>query len=203
MVVEVLADFFVQFIESLGYVGIFILMVLESMIAPVPSELVMPFAGYVAALGRLDFFLVNIAALAGSLVGSLISYFAGRYLGRDIILHYGKFLGLSKRHLEWTEKWFASHGSSTVLIGRFIPVVRHLISIPAGISKMRKREFVAMTLIGAAAWNGFLAAAGFLLKDQYGLIAEYSSVLDALVIIGLVAVVIYWFVYHNKKSRAH
>lgn len=203
MVVELLADYFVQLIEQLGYFGIFILMVLESMIAPVPSELVMPFAGYVAALGRLDFILVNLAALLGSLVGSLISYFAGKYLGRDIILHYGKFLGLSKKHLEWTEKWFAAHGSSTVLIGRFIPVVRHLISIPAGISNMRKREFVAMTLIGAAVWNGFLAAAGFLLKDQYGLIAEYSSALDILVVIALLAIVLYWFVHKNKKAKPY
>jgi membrane protein DedA with SNARE-associated domain len=173
------------------------------MIAPVPSELVMPFAGYVSALGRLDFILVNLAALLGSLVGSLISYAAGKFLGRDIILHYGKFLGLSKKHLEWTEQWFASHGNSTVLIGRFIPVVRHLISIPAGISQMRKREFIAMTLIGALLWNGFLAAAGFLLKDQYGLIAEYSSVLDILVIVALLASVVYWFVHKNKKSKQH
>ncbi len=193
MVVEILADYFVQLIEQLGYVGIFILMVLESMIAPVPSELVMPFAGYVSALGRLDFILVNVAALLGSLVGSLISYAAGKFLGRDIILHYGKFLGLSKKHLEWTEKWFSSHGNSTVLIGRFIPVVRHLISIPAGISQMRKREFIAMTLIGAALWNGFLAAAGFLLKDQYGLIAEYSSVLDVFIVLVLVALACFWF----------
>ncbi|QQR92416.1 MAG: DedA family protein [Candidatus Iainarchaeum archaeon] len=201
MVVEVLADYFVQLIESFGYLGIFILMVLESMIAPVPSELVMPFAGYVAALGRLDFLLVNVAALLGSLVGSFISYAAGKFLGRDIILRYGKYIGLSKRHLEWTEKWFAAHGSSTVLIGRFIPVVRHLISIPAGLSKMPKRAFVTMTLIGAALWNGFLAAAGFMLKDQYGLIAEYSSTLDILVGLALLAGIAYWFVYRNKKSN--
>ncbi len=199
MVVEILADYFVLLIQTHGYGAILFLMALESMIAPVPSELVMPFAGYVAAQGNLDFVLVNTFALLGSILGSMISYWAGKFLGRDLVIKYGKFLGLRESHLHWTEKWFAAHGSITILVGRFIPVVRHLISIPAGISNMPKREFLVMTIIGAVIWNGFLAYLGFILKDQYTLIAEYSSTLDIVVVLVLIILFIYFL--HRKKDK--
>lgn len=203
MIASFLADAFASFIEVYGYPAIFVLMALESMIAPVPSELVMPFAGYVAAQGKLDFVLVNVFALGGSLLGSLVSYYAGKILGRKLVVQYGRWLGLRPRHLEWTEKWFNRHGTKTVFIARFIPVVRHLISIPAGISRMALGPFLAMTLVGATLWNGFLAYLGMALRGQYGLIVQYSEALDILIVILLLIALLYaWKKVHEKRSPA-
>ena len=192
MVVESLAGLFVNVIQQTGYAGIFVLMTLESMIVPVPSELVMPFAGYVAAQGTLNFLYVNLAALLGSLAGSMISYYAGKTLGRDVVAHHGKWLGLRKSHLRWAEGWFEKRGNITVFLARFVPIVRHVVSIPAGVSRMRRREFLAMTAAGALLWNGFLASIGFVLKEQYAFLSQYSAPLDTLVLVLLVGGLLYW-----------
>ena len=132
---EALCYYNTLFINQCSYVGIFLLMALESMVAPIPSELVMPFAGFLIFTGQFTVAPVMVASTLGSIVGSLLSYGMGM-LGKPVVLRYGRYLLLNPHHLEWTEKFFLPHGGKTIFISRFIPVVRHLISIPAGLARM-------------------------------------------------------------------
>ena len=125
----------VQITDFLGYTGICFLMALESMVVPLPSELVMPFAGFLVHQGRFSFTGALIAATLGSLIGSLISYAMGYYGGEIFVKKIGRYLLLDEKDLEWSEKWFAKRGEATIFFARFVPVVRHLISIPAGLAK--------------------------------------------------------------------
>ena len=198
--VELISGAAIWLISTTGYIGIFLLMALESMITPVPSELVMPFAGFLVSGGQLDFWFVVLAGTLGSLLGSLISYYAGMLLGRPIILKYGKFLLLNEKHLAITEKWFSKNGSKAIFIGRLIPVVRHLISIPAGISKMNLAKFSAYTFAGAFLWCAILTYWGIVLKENWQTILHYTEIIDIFVAIAIVAVVFVLYLRYKKKS---
>lgn len=199
--VQQLAVYFTYIIEQLGYLGAGFLMALESMVAPVPSELVMPFVGFLAAEGKFSIEMSILATSVGSIVGSLLSYYLGYLGGRPIVLKVGKYLLLNKEHLEWTEKWFAKNGSWTILVSRFIPVVRHLISIPAGLGKMRIIPFCIYTLIGATAWNTFLLICGYKLRQNWTLVQQYSHELDIVVAIALAIASIWFVVLHVRRSK--
>jgi len=188
-------------INAGGYTAIFFLMALESMVAPVPSEAVMPFAGYLVATGRFELWLVGLASTLGSIAGSLASYYMGRKGGRPAVLRWGRYLLLDRSHLAWTERWFARHGQKTIFLSRFIPVVRHLISLPAGMSGMRLPGFVLYTAAGATLWNMFLAWCGLWLGDHWGLVHEYSQQLDIVVVGGLTAAVA-WHIWRHRRQAA-
>ena len=200
MIVEQLVNDIVAGISFAGYFGVFVLMALESMIAPVPSEVVMPFAGYLVLQGKFDFWLVLIASSIGSIFGSLLSYYMGLFGGRPFILKFGKYLLLDESHLEWTEKWFKKQGNKTIFISRFIPVVRHLISVPAGIAKMALHKFIIYRFIGAAIWNLILLYSGFKLGSHWDKIHKFSKELD---IIFVIAVVLFlgYFIWKHKKNE--
>lgn len=200
--VEHLAVYFTYIIEKLGYFGAGFLMMLESMIAPVPSELVMPFVGFLAAEGKFSIAISVAATSVGSIVGSLISYYMGYYGGRPVVLKIGKYLLLNQEHLEWTERWFERNGSWTIFVSRFIPVVRHLISIPAGLGKMRVLPFCVYTLIGATMWNTFLLLCGYKLRQNWRIVQQYSHELDIFVVIVLGICVLWLGVLHFKRSRS-
>ncbi len=197
------AQYCVQIISSLGYPGLFLLMAFESMIIPIPSELVMPFAGFLIAEGRFSVVGVFLASSLGSLSGSLLSYYIGRYGGNRLVLRYGRYLLLDEQDLVRTEKWFAQKGEKTILIGRFIPVVRHLISLPAGMGKMKLSHFCFYTFLGAAIWNMLLAYAGYFSGKNWAAIRHYSEPISVIVVI-LLVVAGFWFFYrhwqHKKKS---
>jgi membrane protein DedA with SNARE-associated domain len=195
-----IADYATFLIQQGGYTMVTFLMALESMIAPVPSEAVMPFAGFLIYDGKLTFPLTIFFSTLGSIIGSLISYVMGIYGGKPLILKYGKYLLLDKHHLEITEKFFSKHGEKTIFISRFIPVVRHLISIPAGIGKMNLTKFVIYTIIGAAIWNGFLTWVGYKLRNNWEEVMKYSHVVDVVVVSGMLVVIV-WFVYSHLKQR--
>ncbi len=197
---EALCDYNTLFIHKCSYIGVFVLMTLESMIAPVPSELVMPFAGFLIYTGQFDPVWVIVASSLGSIAGSLISYGMGR-LGEPVVLRYGRYLLLNPHHLEWTKGFFARHGGKTIFIARFIPVVRHLISIPAGTARMALAPFLLYTLVGATLWNGFLTWAGVRLRENWRLIQQYTHVLDILVVLALLAGAA-WFLWKVRASRA-
>jgi len=193
----------IEFISSLilsgGYFVIVICMALESMIFPLPSEAVMPFAGFLIAQGKLSWFGVIFFSTLGSIIGSLISYYIGLYGGRPFLEKYGRYFLLNKKHLDWTERWFnKDRGWLTVFICRFIPVVRHLISIPAGAGKMKKRSFLSATIIGAGMWNTFLAYLGFLLNKNWELVGKYSTQFDIFIIVILVSFILF-LVYRKLK----
>ncbi len=196
---ETLCYYNTLFINKCSYGGVFFLMALESMIAPVPSELVMPFAGFLIFTGHFDPWAVMIASSLGSIVGSLISYGMGM-LGEPVVLRYGRYLFLNPHHLEWTKKFFNRHGGKTIFIARFIPVVRHLISIPAGLARMPLVPFILYTLVGATLWNGFLTYLGVRLKENWRLIQQYTHVLDYLVLACLLAGLAY-FVWKFRAAR--
>ncbi len=187
------------FINQCSYIGIFVLMTLESMVFPIPSELVMPFAGFLIFSGHFDPLAVMLASSLGSIAGSLLSYGMGR-LGEPVVLRYGRYLLLNVHHLEWTKKFFDRHGGKTIFISRFIPVVRHLISIPAGLARMSLAPFLLYTMVGATLWNGFLTYLGVRLKENWWIIQRYTHILDYLIVAVLVAVAAYFF-WKLKHSR--
>ena len=198
-IIQLLLDSVLSIIGSFGYFGIFVLMLLESTVFPIPSELVLPFAGYLSATGELNFFAVIIIATIGSLVGSLISYYIGKFVGKELILRYGKFVFLDKHSLELSHSWFEKFGSKIVFVCRFIPAVRHVISIPAGIAEMQKRKFITYTVAGAFLWNSFLAYTGIILKENWQTLLEYSQILDIVVIIGIILGIAFYFWMHLRK----
>lgn len=175
-----------EIFKQWGYFGAFVLMALESMIAPIPSEVVMTPLGMLVAKNEMSLWLVMLTTSAGSIFGSLVSYAMGAWGGKPLVLKFGKYLLLNEHHLEWTEKWFHKHGDSTIFIGRFIPVVRHLISIPAGIGRMPLPQFCIFTLVGATAWNGFLLWVGMKFQKNLENILEWRKWIDVGVILVLV-----------------
>jgi membrane protein DedA with SNARE-associated domain/uridine phosphorylase len=189
-----LTDFLVHYntllIHTLGYGGIFILMALESMIFPIPSELVMPFAGFLIVMGHFEVVPVIVVSSLGSLTGSLLSYGLGT-LGEPVVLRYGRYLLLNRHHLEWTELFFYRHGGKTIFISRFIPVVRHLISIPAGLARMALFPFIIYTVAGATLWNGFLTYLGIRLREHWLIIQRYTHIVDYFVLAGLFGALVY------------
>ncbi len=199
MVVEYIANLIINAISALGYLGVFFLMLMESTVLPIPSEVVMPFAGFLIAEGRFNILGIVIASSLGSLAGSLISYYIGKIGGRPLIINYGKYFFMNKKHLELTEKFFLKKGDKAILISRFIPVIRHIISLPAGIAKMNIKKFILYTLLGATTWNMFLAFLGFKLKENWHLINKFSTELDILIIIILFIIVIYFIIRKIKK----
>jgi len=201
MITEYLVNFVIEIISFLGYPGLLFLMALESMIFPLPSELVMPFAGYLVATGELNLYLAIIFSTLGSLIGSLLSYYAGKYFGNKFVLHFGRYLLLNEEHLNWTEHWFKKYGEKTIFVSRLIPVVRHLISIPAGVGKMNMSKFIFYTAIGAAIWNTFLLYTGIILQKNWERLHVYFRPLDYLAI-GLIIAFAIWFVHqHLKRSK--
>jgi membrane protein DedA with SNARE-associated domain len=193
--------FFTKLIETGGYTGIFILMALESMVAPVPSEAVMPFAGFLVTTNTFTMPMVIIVSSIASIVGSLISYYMGYWGGKPVVLKFGKYLLLDKHHLEMTENFFAKYGEKTIFICRFIPVVRHLISIPAGIGKMHIWKFTIYTVAGAVIWNAFLAYLGVWLAERWTLVHHYSRYLDYVVVIMIIALIGYWIMKRLKVKN--
>ena len=199
MIAEYLVGYIMNLISLGGYPIVFLLMTLESMVAPVPSEAVMPFTGFLIYEGKMSWELVILASTLGSIAGSLISYYIGAIGGKPVIQRYGKYLLLNMHDLELTEKFFNKHGGITIFISRFIPVVRHLISIPAGIGRMNIWRFSIYTIIGAGLWNTFLTYAGYYLKTRWEEILQYAQILDVIVIAAFILAIAF-FVYKHKKK---
>ncbi len=197
---EALCYYNTLFINTCSYTGIFVLMALESMVFPIPSELVMPFAGFLIFSGHFDPWAVMVVSSLGSMAGSLISYGLGR-MGEPVVLRYGRYLLLNVHHLDWTKKFFNRHGGKTIFLSRFIPVVRHLISIPAGLARMSLAPFLLYTVAGATLWNGFLTYLGVRLRENWWIIQRYTHILDYVIVAILVALAAYFF-WKLKHSRA-
>lgn len=187
-------------IARTGLGGITLLMALESMIAPIPSEAVMPFAGFLWFEGKFTFWQILISSTLGSLIGSLISYALGAFYSEAIIHHWGKYLLLNKHHLNKTHLFFERYGEKTVFISRFVPIVRHLISIPAGVGRMNLPRFIVYTAVGATIWNMFLAWVGYELNSNWHTISQYTRTFDIVVSIIVAAGIIYlWRTNFFKK----
>jgi membrane protein DedA with SNARE-associated domain len=197
---ETIIQWVTHLIDLMGYPGVAFLMMLESMVAPVPSEAVMPFAGCLITVGRFSFVWVTVSSTIGSIVGSLLSYTAGYYGGKPFVTRFGRYALLNLHDLEVTERFFNKHGSITIFISRFIPVIRHLISIPAGVGRMNLIHFSIYTIVGACLWNTFLAWLGYHLGNHWELIHEYSGPIDAVVLLVIALGLVYFVRAHLRRA---
>jgi len=176
-------------------------MMLESMVVPVPSELVMPFAGFLVAQGNFNFILVIVASSLGSITGSLIFYYIGKTGGHTLVEKYGKYVLVDTEDIKKTEEWFNKRGELTIFIARLIPVVRHLISLIAGIGKMNVKKFTLYTILGATLWNGILTYLGFILGQHWNEVSQYIEELDVGIVILLVIGCLYFAYHHITRKR--
>jgi len=190
----------VEGIGALGYPGIVLLMALESSVFPVPSELVMPPAGYLAATGKMNLLVALACGTVGSLVGAYANYVVASRVGRWIFVRYGRWVLLSEKSLERTERFFANHGEIATFIGRLFPVIRHLVSIPAGLARMRLDRFFLFTGVGAAIWCSVLLGIGWLVgkaggalsRDQIETYTRQAIIVMVPLSVALVAGYVWW-----------
>lgn len=199
-----LAQWTVEVVYYFGYSGVAVLMLLSNLFLPIPSELVLPFAGFLVGRGFFSFPVLMLAATVGSLVGALAVYAPAHRLGEDparrFIKRYGRFVLLSESDLDKASGWFEQHGGRAVLLGRLVPGVGAMISVPAGIERMPLRGFLIYTLIGNGIWNGMFIALGWALSSQWGLVREYTSLIEYAVL-AVVAVVILRFAWRRLRKR--
>lgn len=188
-------DWITGIVRQAGYVGVAVLMLLENVIPPIPSELIMPLAGFTAARGELSMVVVVLAGTAGSVVGALFWYFVGRRLGLDrlkrLAARHGRWLTLSPADVDRADKWFGRHGRRAVFFGRLVPTVRTLISVPAGINGMPLASFLAWSTLGTGLWTALLAGAGYLLQSQYDRVADYLNPVSTAVVVLIVGAYLY------------
>jgi membrane protein DedA with SNARE-associated domain len=199
-IIRPLIEFIISFISRVGYLGIFFLMVLESAMIPIPSEIIMPFSGFLVSAGKFGPILVVLAGSLGNLVGSILTYYFGLKVGRAFIIKYGKYVFFKKEHLEFTERLFKNYGEKISFVGRLLPVIRTYVSLPAGIGRTNFIKFVFYTLIGSLIWNSVLTFAGMQLGNNWKNIDRYSIYLDIVticIIVGFSA----WLVLKFKKGR--
>ena len=192
----------VAIVHKLGYPGVLALMTLESTFVPIPSELVMPQAGYLAAQGQMNFWIALLMATLGSVLGALINYGIAIKMGRPLMLKYGKYFLCPPRKFEKMEKFFVSHGEISTFTGRLILGVRHFISFPAGLARMHLWKFCFYTAIGAGFWAAVLEAIGFVVGDKPDLIKRYAHRAGALAFVGCVGIVTVYVIIHRRRKAA-
>lgn len=201
-VIGALGNFFIGIVARLGYGGVFVGMALESTGVPLPSEVIMPFAGYVAWTGGMTLIGASLTGTAGCLVGSLVAYYIGLRGGRPLLDRYGKYVLISKRELDLAQDWFEKYGDRAVFVSRLLPVVRTFIAWPAGIARMDVKKFSLYTVLGSFPFCLALAYAGALLGSHWAEIQRSFVYLDFLVIAGIFGLVAY-VVYHRERVRSY
>ncbi|MGY0004441.1 DedA family protein [Micromonospora sp. I033] len=190
-------------IDSFGAVGVALLVALESIIPPIPSEIVLAMAGYLAAEGRFNVVLIVLAATAGSLLGALVLYWLGAALGEERLKRWLDHIPLVDREdLEKADRWFERHGRWAVLIGRVVPVVRSLVSVPAGANRMPLGEFVLLTTLGSGVWNALIVGAGFALGTRWQEVDRYSHWFNYAIFAVFAVMIVTWVVKKVRRRRA-
>lgn len=199
-VIQHLFVFISWIISSGGYIGVMLLMAIESACVPLPSELIMPFAGYLVFKGQFNLYLVATAGAIGCNLGSVLAYEVGSYGGRPMVEKYGRYVLLNAHDLELTDRLFHKYGEITILVSRMLPVVRTFIALPAGIARMPRLRFHAYTFIGSWPWCFLLAYAGMKLAENWRTLGKYFHKFDAVIAVLLVAGIT-WFVWSHWKNR--
>lgn len=199
-------EFITEFMQKSGYLGVFALMALENIFPPIPSELIMPFAGFVAARGDLNVIGVLVAGTAGSVAGALPWYYAGKVYGKERLEQFAdrhaRWMTVTHGDIEHAMEAFEKHGRKIVLLGRLIPAIRTLISVPAGLACMSMGQFLLYSTIGSLIWTSILTAAGYLLESQYERVADYVDPVSKAVLIGLLGWYLYRVATFKKRSKA-
>lgn len=200
-ILSALAGLIVSVIESVGYLGVFFLMALDSFNIPVPSEVIMPFSGFLASRGIFSFWLIVCVGTLGSYAGSVCSYYLAEWLVKNrnrFFLH----LILSDLFIERANTWFTKYGTASVFFGRLIPVVRTFISLPAGIGRVQFKKFTVMTLAGSFIWTLGLAYLGRILGENWDSVRDYFHIFDGVIAFALVCLVLWWIYMHLTRRRA-
>jgi membrane protein DedA with SNARE-associated domain len=199
---EQLSGIIIQLIQSTGYVGVFILMALESALIPIPSEVTMPFAGFLVQQGKLNLYLVILVGAFANLFGSLIAYAIGYYLEETVILKlidkYGKFILVTKKEYEHSMHWFRKYGDSVAFFSRILPAVRTFISLPAGLSEMNVWKFSIFTFLGSLIWSAFLTYVGVYFGKNWAILEPYFRQFNIGLVI-LFVIVVLWYINHKLK----
>jgi membrane protein DedA with SNARE-associated domain len=193
-----IVNFIVNTVESLGYIGIFIMMFLESSFFPFPSEVAMIPAGLLAAEGKMSLTLAIFVGIAGSLAGALFNYFLAVKFGRGFLVKYGKYFFIKEETIAKTEKFFQEHGAISTFTGRLIPAVRQYISFPAGLARMDLKKFSIYTILGAGTWVTILALIGYFVGANEALAKAYTKEITIAVLVAL-ALLIFWYIRRQKK----
>ncbi len=198
------ATFIITAISTFGYAGIAAMMAIESACIPLPSEIIMPFSGYLVSRGQFTLFGTALAGAIGCVIGSVIAYAVGRYGGRTFIWKYGRYILISHHDLEMADRWFTSHGQSVVFFSRLLPVIRTFISLPAGISKMPFVPFVIFTFVGSLPWCYFLAYVGERLGSNWETLGVYFHRFDTVIGVIILAGAAWWIWRHigHMKTKA-
>ena len=196
-----LAQDLVDLIFDWGYVGIFLLMAVESSFIPFPSEIILIPAGYLASKGEMSISLIFGAALSGSMIGAFINYYLALLLGRRLLVKYGKYFFIKESALEKMEEFFLKHGAISTFTGRLIPGIRQLISIPAGLSRMNLAKFSLYTSLGAGIWAMILIMLGFMIGDNQELINIYLKQITIFVVVSILVLAVFYYRYQKRISR--
>ncbi|MHB8124802.1 MAG: DedA family protein [Desulfitobacteriaceae bacterium] len=195
-----LGQFVVTVISGLGYAGVFLAMAIESACIPLPSEIILPFTGYMVFLGHFGLWQATLAAILGNLFGGLVAYYVGVWGGRPFLKRYGHYFFINERELAWTDRLFAKHGEMTVFVGRLLPVVRTFISLPAGIARMNPFKMALYTILGASPWCFALIIVGKKLGENWNSLKSLFHRLD-LIIGGIIILGLVYWLWHCKKHR--
>ncbi len=195
-----LAQWLVQSILDMGYMGIFLLMMIESSFIPFPSEIVLIPAGYLAQQGEMNIIVIFLAALFGSMAGAFINYFGALIIGRQLLMRFGKYIFISNSAMEKMETYFQKHGPISTFTGRLIPGIRQLISIPAGLSKMSLLPFSLYTALGAGIWSMILILMGYILGEKQELIEAYLHQIT-LAVLGTLVILVFVYIRRIKTKN--
>lgn len=199
-----LAAWVLDVMLTLGYVGVAALVALDNVFPPLPSELILPLAGFLSGQGRLELPLVILAATVGSVVGAVVLYGAGYWLGdaglRPLVRRFGRWLFLREVDLDQAQDWFDRHGAKAVLFGRCVPLVRSLVSVPAGVARMPIWRFLTYTTLGSLAWNALLIGFGWGLGERWEAVGQYVKQLQSVVLV-LAGVALLWFVVRRLRAK--
>lgn len=196
--VSQLGNFALEIISRTGYAGIFLLSALESAAIPIPSEIVIPFSGFLAVSGRFSLWLVVLVATTANLIGSAVLFWIGRSGGRWVLEHYGKYILVGRHDLERGDQWFVRYGVKAVFWGRMLPIVRTFISLPAGVARMNFWRFSLFTILGSLPWNLALVFIGYKAGERWNLLHDYFRRVDKIIVIAVVLLLI-WYIWKKKK----
>ena len=199
--IALLAGFVIATISSLGYAGVLLLMAIESACIPLPSEIIMPFSGYLVSQGQLTLWGVTLAGALGCVLGSLAAYCVGLWGGRPLVQKYGRYVLISHRDLDLADRWFSRHGDITIFVGRLLPVVRTFIAFPAGVARMPLIRFVAYTFAGSFIWCWGLAWVGMRLGEHWDTLGVWFHRFDALILALIVLGAAWWIWRHLRHLR--
>jgi membrane protein DedA with SNARE-associated domain len=197
-----LSRFVIACISRFGYAGIFFTMAIESACIPLPSEIIMPFSGYLVTTGEFTMLGVTLAGAVGNVVGSVAAYYAGVWGGRPFVERYGAYVLVSHRDLDMADRWFQKYGEAAVFFSRMLPVVRTFISLPAGIARMNFPRFVLFTFVGALPWCWFLAYVGVKMGERWEDLRVYFHQFDIVIGLGLAAALAFFVWSHWPRRRA-